>query len=57
MTPAGRLVLFDLDGTLVDSAPGIAASVRHATRELGLPEEQRERLLAEAAGPGGDLPA
>jgi peptide deformylase len=22
-----------------------------------LPEEQRERLLAEAAGPGGELPA
>ncbi|MFW3170145.1 HAD hydrolase-like protein [Geodermatophilus sp. CPCC 206100] len=31
-----RLVLFDLDGTLVDSAPGIHASVRHAAAELGL---------------------
>jgi phosphoglycolate phosphatase len=33
-----RLVLFDLDGTLVDSAPGIVASVRVAAAELGLPE-------------------
>jgi phosphoglycolate phosphatase len=34
---AGRLVLFDLDGTLVDSSPGIHSSVRFAARELGLP--------------------
>ena len=33
----GRLVLFDLDGTLVDSSPGIWASVRAAAAELGLP--------------------
>jgi phosphoglycolate phosphatase len=32
-----RLVLFDLDGTLVDSSPGIHASVRHAAAEVGLP--------------------
>jgi phosphoglycolate phosphatase len=32
-----RLVLFDLDGTLVDSAPGILASVRAAAAALGLP--------------------
>jgi phosphoglycolate phosphatase len=32
-----RLVLFDLDGTLVDSTPGIWASVRYAAAELGLP--------------------
>jgi phosphoglycolate phosphatase len=34
---SGRLVLFDLDGTLVDSSPGIHSSVRHAAAELGLP--------------------
>ncbi|WP_425955186.1 HAD hydrolase-like protein [Xylanimonas sp. McL0601] len=34
MTP---LVLLDLDGTLMDSAPGITASVAHAYRALGLP--------------------
>lgn len=33
-----RLVLFDLDGTLVDSTPGIWASVRAAAAALGLPE-------------------
>lgn len=32
-----RLVLFDLDGTLVDPGPGVAASVRAATRSLRLP--------------------
>jgi phosphoglycolate phosphatase len=41
---AGRLVLFDLDGTLVDSTPGIWASVRFAATELGLPEPMPEQL-------------
>jgi phosphoglycolate phosphatase len=40
----GRLVLFDLDGTLVDSSPGIHASVRHAAAELGLPEPTQAQL-------------
>nr|WP_233498751.1 HAD hydrolase-like protein [Blastococcus sp. TF02A-26] len=40
----GRLVLFDLDGTLVDSTPGIGASVRVATAELGLPEPSPAQL-------------
>ncbi|WP_343035671.1 HAD hydrolase-like protein [Isoptericola sediminis] len=31
------LVLLDLDGTLMDSAPGITASVAHAYRTIGLP--------------------
>jgi phosphoglycolate phosphatase len=39
-----RLVLFDLDGTLVDSSPGIHASVRSAAAELGLPEPTPEQL-------------
>ena len=37
MTLADRLVLFDLDGTLVDSSPGIHASVRHAASALARP--------------------
>jgi phosphoglycolate phosphatase len=41
---AGRLVLFDLDGTLVDSSPGIFSSVRFAAAELGLPEPTPEQL-------------
>lgn len=30
-------VLFDLDGTLVDSSPGITASIAHATAAAGVP--------------------
>lgn len=44
MLPA--LVLFDLDGTLVDSEPGIAASVAHALGRFGLPAPTREALRA-----------
>jgi phosphoglycolate phosphatase len=40
----GRLVLFDLDGTLVDSSPGIHSSVRHAATELGLPAPTAAQL-------------
>jgi phosphoglycolate phosphatase len=47
----GRLVLFDLDGTLVDSSPGIFASVRHAARELGLPEPTPGQLRAMVGPP------
>lgn len=36
-----QIILFDLDGTLTDSAPGILNSVRHACRQLqlDLPDE------------------
>jgi len=41
-------MLFDLDGTLSDSAPGILGSLRHALRVNGLPplsaEQERELL-------------
>jgi phosphoglycolate phosphatase len=40
------LVLFDLDGTLVDSGPGIRSSVRHAARVAGAPEPTDEQLRA-----------
>ena len=42
------IILFDLDGTLTDSAPGILNSVRYACRKLGLPipgEETLRRFL------------
>ena len=48
---AGRLVLFDLDGTLVDSEPGIFASVRSAAATLGLPEPTAEQLRAMVGPP------
>ncbi len=47
----GRLVLFDLDGTLVDSAPGIWASVLAAVRDLGLPEPTPAQLRAMVGPP------
>ena len=56
----------DLHGDPVSiEATGMAARcLQHEVDHLNgtvyvdlLPEEQRERLLAEAAGPGGDLPA
>ena len=43
-----RLFLFDLDGTLVDTSPGIMASVRHVEQRLGLsplPEETLRRFI------------
>jgi phosphoglycolate phosphatase len=46
-----RLVLFDLDGTLVDSAPGIWASVRAAAAELGLPRPTPAQLRAMVGPP------
>ncbi len=40
------LVLFDLDGTLVDSGPGIRASIRHAAATVAIPEPTPEQLRA-----------
>ncbi len=43
-----RLFIFDLDGTLVDTAPGIMASVRHVENRLGLaplPDETLRRFI------------
>ena len=46
------VVLFDLDGTVVDSGAIILASMRHATREvLGLDFEDAE-LMQAVGGPG-----
>ena len=46
-----RLVLFDLDGTLVDSSPGIHASVRVAVASFGLPEPTPAQLRAMVGPP------
>ena len=42
-----RIVLFDLDGTLSDSAPGILAALRHAFAAVGVPplDAQTERAI------------
>jgi phosphoglycolate phosphatase len=47
VTAAPAVVLFDLDGTLSDSAPGILASLRYAFEVNGIPplDPQTERSL------------
>jgi pyrophosphatase PpaX len=50
-----RVVLFDLDGTLIDSGPMIMASARHAVRAvLGREPDAdvEERVRASIGGPG-----
>ena len=46
------VVLFDLDGTVVDSSAIILASMRHATREVLGREYGDEELLQSVGGPG-----
>lgn len=40
-----RAVIFDLDGTLIDSAGGLAAAVNHVMRRHGLPERTKEEIM------------
>jgi len=47
---AAPLVLLDLDGTLMDSAPGITQSARYAYAKLGLPIPS-EAVLRSFVGP------
>jgi len=46
------VVLFDLDGTVVDSGGIILASMRHATRTVLAREYTDQELLANVGGPG-----
>ena len=46
------VVLFDLDGTVVDSGSIILASMRHATREVLGREYGDDELMAAVGGPG-----
>ncbi len=47
-----RVVLFDLDGTLIDSGPIILASMRHASLTVLGVEPDEERVRAAIGGPG-----
>jgi pyrophosphatase PpaX len=47
-----RVVLFDLDGTVVDSGGIILASMRHATQTVLGREFSDDQLLANVGGPG-----
>lgn len=44
-------ILFDLDGTIVDSAPGITATLAHTFREMGLPVPSPAELVAYVGPP------
>jgi pyrophosphatase PpaX len=46
------VVLFDLDGTVIDSGAMILASMRHAVREVLGVEVPDEQLMAAVGGPG-----
>lgn len=37
-------ILFDLDGTIINSEAGVTGSIRHALRECGYPEPAQEEL-------------
>jgi pyrophosphatase PpaX len=47
-----RVVLFDLDGTVIDSGAIILASMRHAAKEVLGAEPPDELLMAAVGGPG-----
>ena len=47
-----RVVLFDLDGTLIDSGPIILASMKHASLTVLGREPDEELVRAAIGGPG-----
>jgi phosphoglycolate phosphatase len=51
MAPAFTSILFDLDGTIVDSAPGITATLAYTFAEMGLPIPAAAELLAYVGPP------
>ena len=46
-----KYILFDLDGTLVHSHPGIFAGIRHALKEMGYTGEPTDEFLRRCIGP------
>jgi len=50
-----ELMIFDLDGTLVDSGTDLAASVNHALACLGLPGLPKERVISHVGDGVGKL--
>ena len=44
------LIVFDLDGTLVDSLPDLTNAANYALRRLGLPERSREAVKGMIGG-------
>lgn len=44
LKPDWRAVLFDLDGTLMDTSEGVLASIRYTTKTLGFPPLSEEKM-------------
>lgn len=51
MTSGFSCILFDLDGTIVDSAPGITATLAYTFEQLGLPIPTPAELVAYVGPP------
>lgn len=51
MNPDFSCILFDLDGTIVDSAPGITATLAYTFETMGLPVPTPTELLAYVGPP------
>ena len=51
VNPRPQLVIFDLDGTLTDSARGVVSSFRHALGEVGAPVPDEPDLPGRIVGP------
>lgn len=51
MTSEFTTILFDLDGTIVDSAPGITTSLAYTFEEMGLPVPSQADLLGYVGPP------
>ena len=45
-----KYTIFDMDGTLANTAPGIISSFLHVAHELGIPEPTKEALYAVRGG-------
>lgn len=51
MTPGFTCILFDLDGTIMDSAPGITATLAYTFKTMGLPIPSPAELVAYVGPP------
>ena len=46
-----KLVIFDMDGTIADTSPGIFNSIRYTEEKMGLPEITYEQMYSHVGPP------
>lgn len=46
-----KLVIFDMDGTIADTSPGIFNSIRYTEEKMGLPEINYEQMYSHVGPP------